>query len=176
MRPELVRATIAGRKTVTRRLGKGWADRMPGDVLWVRETWADLYGMGFDRRLAYRADSLRPDGSDEDGDSKRCRLDFGVKWKASIFMPKSACRLWLEVVSVRLERLQDITEEDAKSEGVQSEFEVDVATFVLRQKDWKPDSSYRLGFKHAWNRINPKQPWMSNPKVYRIEFKVRERR
>lgn len=87
-----------------------------GDTLWVRETWADLRGMGFDTPFSYLANNLNKHGQ-EDGNSKRCRLDYGVKWRPSIHMPRSAARLFLKVTDVRYERLQDITEDGATAEG-----------------------------------------------------------
>lgn len=90
-----------------------------GDILWVRETWADLRGMGFGNdpktdkpwNFAYKAD-IKP-GSDSD----RARIDYGVKWKPSIYMPREAARLFLRVKNVRVERLQDITRMDCQAEG-----------------------------------------------------------
>ena len=152
---EMVRAILAGRKTMTRRVIKPQPDGrhrrvdfeygflkessringcweverrskcpygQPGDLLWVRETWyyenhmhdltagePDLPGGLYSHRFIFRASI--PDYP----------VDVGVGehgWKPSIFMPKIAARLWLEVVSVRVERLQDITEDDAIAEGL----------------------------------------------------------
>ena len=74
----------------------------PGDLLWVRETWLKA-----DDGYHYKADIKAP---------KAC----GYKWRPSIHMPKEAARIWLEVTNVKNEWLQDITEEDAKAEGVPS--------------------------------------------------------
>lgn len=74
----------------------------PGDRLWVRETWVEIeHG----RNAAYRADTKEPFLSQ-------------IKWSPSIFMPRWASRITLEVVSVRVERLQGISESDAIAEGV----------------------------------------------------------
>jgi hypothetical protein len=81
-----------------------------GDRLWVRETWAiadDSYGS---QRFYYKADGIPRDLFDPEG----------FKWKPSIHMPKEVCRLRLEVTDIRVERLQDISEEDAISEGIES--------------------------------------------------------
>jgi hypothetical protein len=96
-----------------------------GDVLWVRETWADLRGMGFGNdpvtdkpwNFAYAADC--PKGSESD----RARIDYGVKWRPSIHMPREAARIFLRVTDVRAERLQEITEEDAQLEGISRLFD-----------------------------------------------------
>ena len=136
-----------------------------GDTLWVRETWADLRGKGFDEhQFGYRADSLNRRG-EEDGDSQRCRLDFGVQWKPSIFMPRAACRLTLRVTDVRVQRLQEISEEDARAEG---------CGYSGPAPD-KPMSERDL-FAALWDSINAKRaPWASNPWVFAITFeKIKE--
>lgn len=129
-----------------------------GDRLWVRETFSDLRGMGFDMPFAYRADSLKDYGSglQEDGDSKRCRLDYGVKWTPSIHMPRVASRIALEITAVRVERLQDISEEDAKAEGIER-----------RALDpWN-----RTAFMRLWQGINGPESWANNPWVWVVEFR-----
>lgn len=88
---------------------KFFAPYQPGDITWVRETWADLRGMGFGNdpktdkpwKYSYKAD-IQP-GSDSD----RARIDYGVKWRPSIHMPREAARLFLEVKDVRAERLRE---------------------------------------------------------------------
>jgi len=140
----MVRAILEGRKTVTRREVKkqaaldclaagfepaflalpGNADLcpygQPGDRLWVRETFIDLRGTGVEhrpapdgplQRYAYAADCRPGSHSDE------ARKDFGLKYKPSIHMPRTACRILLEITDVRVERLQDISAEQAKAEG-----------------------------------------------------------
>jgi uncharacterized protein YqfB (UPF0267 family) len=131
----MVQAILEGRKTMTRRVLKSgevylwgkephlqpYIKRVPqvGDILWVRETWneylCDSECVG--RHFIYKADFHElPEYSPDcpGGESK-----FIYKhWKPSIFMPKEAARIWLEVTDVRVERLQNITEEDAKTEGV----------------------------------------------------------
>lgn len=145
-----------------------------GDGLWVRETWADLRGMGFDDDFAYREKSLNDYGDGyglvESGDSERCRLDYGVKWKPSIHMPKIACRLFLRITDIRVERLQDITEEDALAEGVERTFEAD-------------GSDYGAGLTHAvdnfaklWRSINGSDSWDQNPWVWVVTFHRLEKR
>lgn len=133
--PQNVRAILDGRKTQTRRIVKAkhvplmenllggfldgkWNQRplpygKPGDRLWVRETWGyfggDEYLYQQDRAsVGYRADwdGLSPVP--------------GKKWRPSIHMPKWACRLWLELTDMRVERLGEITEQDAQAEGVTS--------------------------------------------------------
>jgi len=91
------------------------------------------------------------------------------KWTPSIFMPRWASRLTLEITGLRAERLQDITEDDAKAEGV-----------TPHRIDWDDNISpnvtidYREGFIKLWNSINAKRgySWEKNPWVWVIEFKV----
>lgn len=93
----------------------------PGDRLWVRETFIDLRGTGVEHRpdpdgplhhYAYAADCRPGSHSDE------ARKDFGLKYKPSIHMPRAASRILLEITDVRVERLQDITQDQAIAEGI----------------------------------------------------------
>lgn len=139
----------------------------PGDILWVRETWADLRGMGFGHdprtdkpfNFAYRADT-KP-GSDGD----RIRKEYGIKWKPSIHMPREAARIFLQVTNVRVERLRDITEEDARAEGC--------STKILND-GWKNIGTLtaRDEFITLWEHLNAKRGlgWDTNPWVWVIEF------
>ncbi len=79
----------------------------PGDRLWVREAFA--YGLCTPSTMAYRATN-NPSDLDEGWDDP-------IKWTPSIHMPRAACRILLEVTAVRVERLQDISEEQAQAEG-----------------------------------------------------------
>jgi hypothetical protein len=195
---EMVRAVLEGRKTMTRRVlsnippaqdfspipypdftkwawmrpGKNHLDieyserfkcpyGQPGDRLWVRETWVKVDDMNGDEQTHYRAD-----GEDIPG-----------PWKPSIFMPRWASRITLEIVSVRVERLREITEEDAKKEGAHL-----AVWHELKNGDGEdvsglpgyPDqrAAYKNGFANIWDSINGKKhPWESNPWVWVIEFK-----
>lgn len=90
----------------------------PGDRLWVRETWVNNFG-----QILYRADCY-PDS-----------FEYGAKgWKPSIHMPRALSRITLENVAVRVERLRDISEEDARTEGVNREFRT-----VVMRPDGGPD-------------------------------------
>lgn len=202
---EMVRAILDGRKTQTRRVIKPqpyevsnrgeiaasgnrmpglirlrqtddclstWEDACPygrpGDRLWVRETWAtvlDNLVMRSECDLAYRA---------TDPDWSNCDV---FRWRPSIHMPRWACRLTLEITDVRVERLQDISEQDAEAEGAEP-LTVDDATPDERElldlplmEDRNP---YRNGFAVLWDSINGKRPgcdWQSNPFVWAVTFR-----
>lgn len=144
-----------------------------GDRLWVRESFCELrrdhwhdsgpkdllvtrYGPPRRNSIAYKADC------DRNGDSERCRLELGYKWKPSIHMPRWASRLQLEVTEVRVERLQDISVAGIQAEGC-----------PYRYSGLSPeDAPDFVGYWHGrWNDINGgKYPWESNPWVWVIEF------
>lgn len=121
----------------------------PGDRLWVRETWGKL-DMG---SVCYRADdepAVPADG----------------RWRPSIHMPRWASRITLEVTEVRVQRLQEISEEDAKAEGVEA---------VPFCKAGRPDGMEHVeAFEGLWTDINGKRPgcsWDANPFVWVISFR-----
>ncbi|UTY27613.1 EVE domain-containing protein [Treponema putidum] len=142
---EMVRAVIEGRKTETRRIAKsGKAPYKISDILYVRETWAKTK----DGMYLYKADPMYKDMQPG---------DFGFYWKPSIHMPESAARIFLEVIKVRKEKLQDITEDGAQKEGVEKTYPF----------------GFRTAFKKLWDRLNKKTDynWDANPDVWVIEFK-----
>jgi hypothetical protein len=157
-----------------------YAPWQPGDRLWVRETFADLRGMGFGNdpvtdkpwNFAYKAD-IQP-GSDSD----QARIDYGVKWKPSIHMPRAASRITLEVTDVRVERVQDITEQDAISEGALTipntpEYQKVFDEAVSAEQKPPLGESPRQRFARLWDIINAKKGygWETNCWVWVIEFR-----
>ncbi|MHA3728008.1 hypothetical protein ACX1IS_13810 [Yersinia enterocolitica] len=121
----------------------------PGDQLWVRETFGDC-GV----RLVYRADS---------DDGAACIVK---RWTPSIHMPRWASRINLLITGVRVERLQDISEQDARAEGV---------------KAWRGPAEELVGGKLAffelWDSIYGQKEgenWQANPCVWVIEFESME--
>ena len=169
---EMVRAVLEDRKTKTRRvvkfdesgrvrLGKrcwhiedpnvilGCPYGQPGDRLWVREAWAKVRPFPVTECIYVYAESDN-------------RTDYGGPWKPSIHMPRLASRINLEVVSVRVERVQDITDEDVFSEGIEP--------FSNRFYNLHTD---RDVFARLWDSINLKRGygWDANPLVWVIEFK-----
>lgn len=137
----------------------------PGDRLWVREAWMDLQGTGIERvtgdpsRYAYAADT--PPGSHGD----ECRKNYGLKWRPSIHMPRSASRITLEITSVRVERLQDISEPDAQAEGC-------ALGCMTPTGDDSGSAIYGPGgYLALWESINGPSSWEANPWVWVVEFK-----
>lgn len=136
-----------------------------GDILWVRETWQTTYNEGENKwDTIYKADGFF--WIDDDGP---------MKWKPSIYMPKKRARIFLEVTNVRVERLQDISEEDAIAEGVESfnhgyggsPVGVWYKDYIYGKFNLKPNFS----FKSLWKKINGEDSWKSNPWVWVYEFK-----
>jgi hypothetical protein len=148
----------------------------PGDRLWVRETFSEtdcacsgdplyrnqcIYCKGKGYGLAYRADV---------GKSEY----YPFKWRPSIHMPRWASRITLEITDVRVERLNDISEEDAKAEGVFG-YSSESGTSGWGEDDpsGKVQVPYvykrKWAFKHLWNSVYG--TWKENPFVWAITFK-----
>lgn len=198
----MVRAILDGRKTVTRRLVKpnphkvdggvpfadapAWAHAEPGsavmrcpygvrgDRLWVRETHAIV------PRTAYAWSNgveqvIRPD-DDHDAAIFRAgwdRSSSGFSWRPSIHMPRWASRITLEVTGVRVQRLCDISESDAISEGVR-QLRDGSECWVGREGPGSlvtPWLTARDAFRDLWQSINGLGSWGSNPWVWVVEFK-----
>lgn len=145
----------------------------PGDRLWVRETWSDLRGGGFNVSFAYKEKSLSRDGTHEDEEAKRCREDFGYKWKSPLFMPRAASRLTLELTDVRVEHVQDISQGDAQAEGVEHDNLVGYYCDEAEGEFGGHRCNWRVGYMLLWDEINGKKfPWSSNPWVWALSFKI----
>lgn len=129
-----------------------------GDLLWVRETFAiasNTQEAKLRNPYIYRADG-----------------DAFINWKPSIFMPKDASRITLEITNIRVERLQDISQEDAKAEGVEP-FDIDYDNYSNAHKiDFGKNPTFRGGYIKIWEDINGERSWDKNPFVWVIEFKV----
>ncbi|MBJ7555426.1 hypothetical protein [Marinomonas spartinae] len=125
---------------------------MPGDHLWVRETFCpvDDTEFGGGKWVDYRAtpsdSESHPAGWHNAPDDSEA-----MKWKPSIHMPRWACRLVLEITNVRLERIQDITEKDAKAEGFKT----------------------KEAFIETWEKLYP-NPDQNNQWAWVVEFKIIE--
>lgn len=147
----------------------------PGDRLWVREKHSKLLSAGAEQYTVFP--------EDVGGGQKWSNGDFypapakgyfpgafdHIKWRPSIFMPRWASRITLEITGVRVERVQDISEEDAKAEGC----EIYCAYFGKCYSGRCASHHYRKGYRVLWDSINAKRgfPWSKNPWVWLIEFK-----
>ena len=126
-----------------------------GRVLWVRETHCPRY---FDNgKPGYRADWT--------GESADVVPE--PKWTPSLLMPRSLARITLEVTGVRLERVQAITEEDARAEGVSDGARATDSDGG--QNGLSP--SYRNQYRRLWDEINGAGSWASNPWVFAYSFR-----
>lgn len=236
----MVRAALAGAKTVTRRIlsqrntlidGKPWSKSkckwkditfqafyvdefglhvpcvygtyhvltpiyQPGDVVWFKETWTSAYLMN-----GYWGTAFRADGSFVQGGRQHLKgphfhakeLGEHVRWRSCMFLPRWACRLVRPIISARIEYLQDITEEQAKAEGIHSwrwsdvdgDPRYDGKLYHGTGYHWDekhPDSDHdegfcsaRSAFRNLWDSINADRDkgiysWESNPLVIAIEF------
>ena len=163
----MVRALLDGRKTQTRRVVKtGSPDDwnacpygVIGDLLWVRETWGES---GYNR-IEYRA-------APADGSDFRCVS----RWRPSIHMPRFASRITLRITDVRVQRVQEISEEDARAEGI-----VDGGCLTCGEPepcgcaDPRPDA--RDAFAYIWHQIHGEtggRAWHANPWVWVLRFDV----
>lgn len=123
---------------------------VPGDRLWVREPFATTSDDG---KWIYKGWSMF-DGM----------KTFDWKWTPSIHMPRLACRTVLEITEIRVQRLQEISENDAKAEGCM------VPTVMHADSD-QSAYSYVENFKLLWGSINGAGSWAENPWVWAITFK-----
>ncbi|MBX9886660.1 MAG: hypothetical protein K2Y30_01845 [Flavobacteriaceae bacterium] len=134
-----------------------------GDILWVRETFRPLAQEVRSPRFEYKATE---------------EINLADKWKPSLFMPKEACRLFLKIKSIRVERLQDISEEDAISEGAKDRLRHSDLKVLEGLVDWtipSPFASHQFGFLAIWCTINGCKNWLENPFVWVYEFEKIEK-
>lgn len=191
----MIRALLAGSKTQTRRIAKPrgssrpslldgqWSDSyvlhpenrewlmsdcpygQPGDLLWVRETCGT--GGYFPLPWAYRAD-----GNEYPGE----------RWTPAIHMPRRASRLTLRITEVRVQRLQDISEDDAQAEGVDSDSADGIFYYVpgilphsitaVEPTCREGDAPRRNCFANLWRHINGPDSWTANQWVWALTFEV----
>jgi hypothetical protein len=210
----MVRAILSGTKTQTRRIIKGaptnkesyllglyrptmtwgihrdveaddgaWKSQcpfgQPGDRLWVRECHMNWWSLNpenpegprvFSHVAAYRADGYE--------------LEAGEKWIPSIHMLRAACRIVLEIVSVRVERLNEISEEDALAEGITCQKVITGAYYAAGHHEVTGDRYFYEGgsdegyesagdaFAELWESVYGAGSWAANQWVWVVEFKV----
>lgn len=136
-----------------------------GDRLWVREAHA------FMPKTAYALPKAINPADPDMAAYYREGFDRSGKiiWRPSIHMPRWASRITLDVTEVRVQRLQEISEDDAKAEGAEQE-----AAYTGRHDEaGNPEEcgSYRLGFSMLWNSLHGPGAWEANPWVAAISFK-----
>ena len=192
----MVKAILAGKKTVTRRVAKPPFDLLfaggakpsdlsrapygePGDRLWVRETWRTderatntVWGIRFRADDAFVEIEKSPEAADRwieaHGSGKH-----GVDWRPSIFMRPWMCRIRLEITDVRVERIQSITDEQACAEGTPC-WVCGRTIDGLSENDCAcfHSRAARDSFEVLWDSINGKRaPWKGNPWVWAVSFK-----
>jgi hypothetical protein len=131
-----------------------------GDRLYVRETWRPIHHRQrkADTYVRYKADDGLKSVMHTLG------MDVPTHWRPSIHMPRWASRIDLEIEKIRVERLQEITEEDAIAEGACLD------GHICHVGEEKP---HRAVFAHTWNDINEKRGfgWEANPWVWVIDFR-----
>lgn len=141
-----------------------------GDTLWVRETFIPPLGYGTIPCYIYKANNEHNEL-------------FNGRWKPSIFMPKKACRIYLEITDVKIEKLQDISKEDAIAEGIEVVVPNNEIKNVTCYKDYEAKNNLKSDFfcnpinsyQTLWNSINGKHAWLINPYVWVYKFKIIER-
>lgn len=190
----MVQAILAGRKTQTRRVVKPqpfrsidgeWYQEAPGsyprtrelwecpfgevgDRLWVRETWTGESN-SYTKRRGIKQVSYRADEEYRCGKMKQ----YLGKWRPSIFMPRWASRITLEITGVRVERVQDISDADIEREGLWGSSE-EYRSEICINRDSAPalHDTRRKHFKALWDSLHGKGAWDRNDWVWVIEFKV----
>ena len=131
----------------------------PGDVLWQRETYMYILRDHAHDLLEGRRENNQHVYKTQFHEDwiKYAKEKYGYKWTPNIHMPKTACRFWMEVTNVSIQRLQDITRGDAMAEG---------CPFPNIAKGPNP----RDWFCDLWIQINGVDSWNSNPWVWVIEY------
>lgn len=126
-----------------------------GDRLWVRETWFPMEAQNGQRNYGYAADFT--------GEGRP-----NCNYKPSIHMPRTASRITLEVTAVKIERLQDISEDDAKAEGVECDSD-GWRDYMMPNTQCRPTA--KDSFETLWESINGPGSWEVNPWVAAYSFK-----
>lgn len=144
------------------------------DRLYVRETWREAFSETHEC-FAYKADLKYKCGKQTPPDLEQLTALNGG-WKPSIHMPKKACRLWLEVVDIRVERLQDISEEDAVCEGARFTNFGNLPGWHFKDIKSHEDclATAKYAFANLWESINGVNSWTTNPWVWVISLKKME--
>lgn len=155
----------------------------PGDVLWVRE----------EHKITFRNDGhfitiCYKDEHSEYFRTLKCKeLSLNLlmrlkkrktlgKWQRARFLPKAAARIWLQVAEIKVERLQDITEDSAIAEGVEVVYKHAVFNiyrdYSRNCKNGDGLTQAKLSFMTLWESINGPESWNANPWVWVVQYKV----
>lgn len=190
MHARSINGILEGRKTQTRRIIKpapgldeskssalvneawqaGFVDAkcpfgVPGDRLWVRETWSAPHAFdGHPPRLIPAGTTFHYAATEERG---------GLLWRPSIHMPRWASRLTLEVTGIRVERAQDISFADCRAEGCDPNWQG-----LAPHPDCNCDGKHvgeKWHFRELWDDTNGKGAWDRNDWCWVVEFKRLER-
>lgn len=151
-------------------IGQGYG--VAGDQIWVKETWQAA--IGWDRTKPSEIDKHAPIFFPADG--SELHVDAWDDWETraygklrpSIFMPRWASRIQLEITCIRIERLQDCSEADAVAEGIK----VDECGHAIRKIDDVAWGSAKGAYAELWESINGPGSWAANPWVWVLEFRV----
>lgn len=190
-----IRAILADRKTQTRRVIKGQSltveagrafhcpHGQPGDTLWVRETWGDVtrafqtHDCDEPKVIAFRAD----EGVYATESMRRLEAmtDSGIvctRWRSPLFLPRWASRLMLKIVSVRIERVREISREDCLAEGVRIPVSGEEGQPAAHGTDATQEQAeiwLRAHYASLWDSLNHKRGygWNTNPWVWVLEFR-----
>lgn len=182
-----VRGILEGRKNQTRRIVKPqpinpvgpnfdgvWSDTIdpvtryfgpaypPGKILYVKETWKTFQGFDECKPTEIRKGAYLEYAAD--GNSLVPEI-MSKKWRTPLFMCPWMARIWLEVTDVRVERLQEISEEDAIAEGVDPGGPVGNIAAALEM------GKARYQYANLWTSINGPGSWDANSYVYAYTFK-----
>lgn len=191
----MVRAILAGQKTQTRRVAKEFAGRddldavlrrfpnqsgcpygQPGDRLWVREATIKVEDHGYEGPVYVESDDGRAcleGGLAPDPDDCVEVEPHELRIRPSIHMPRAWSRITLEIINVRVQQLQDISEADCIAEGIQQLGEKQGWATEARFPDGKRHfgaGAYDL-YRQLWDSINGAGAWAANPHVWDIEFR-----
>jgi len=143
----------------------------PGDQLFVKETWAIIKNDDDENKVLYRADGVIGNAAYGGADFPGNRTYYGP-WKSSLFMPRWASRITLEIVNVRVERIQEIKYFELESEGI-SLAQVLEKRGISNITPHMAQSFMRDAYIRLWDSLNAKRGfgWDTNPWVWVIEFK-----
>lgn len=157
----------------------------PGDVLYVKEKWCELGDIDDNWQIIdgtnkyyYSADGYNPTPYIAFLNPKTGVLDVerGYPfWRPSSIMPREAARIWLRVTDIKIERVQNISEEDAIAEGISSNDAMDIGAEHFHPTYYNPDNNppildYIGAFSVLWNKIHGAGAWDRNPWVEVVSF------